>query len=110
MRYRKPFTKSSMNAGCTFEGETIETKIKRVIDNKEPIEQISPIIYTERKAGVQPQYDIRTDRFDIALQAMDKVTATRLAKRMARDGGEVDNNGDFSDQVQGSETPSAETK
>lgn len=110
MRYRKPFTKSLMNAGCTFEGETIETKIKRVIDNKEPIEQISPIIYTERNAGVQPQYDIRTDRFDIALQAMDKVTATRLAKRMARNGGEVDSNGDFSDQVQGSETPSAETK
>ena len=110
MRYRKPFTKSNLNANCTFEGETIETKVRRVIDNKEPIEQISPIIYTERKNGVEPQYDIRTDRFDIALQAMDKVTATRLAKRMARNGGEVDSNGDFSDQAQGSETPSIETK
>ena len=106
MRYRKPFTKSNLNANCTFEGETIETKIKRILDNKEPIEQISPIIYTERKNGVEPQYDIRTDRFDIALDAMDKVTATRLAKRMARNGGEVDSNGDF-DQA---ETPSAETK
>ena len=63
-----------------YEGETIEQKINRVVNNKEPITDGAPIIYTERKAGVQPAYNIRTDRFEIAIEAMDKVAKTNLAK------------------------------
>ena len=56
----------------TYEGEFIEEKIARVVENKEPIEDGAPIIYTERKDGVIPAYNIRTDKWDIALTAMDK--------------------------------------
>lgn len=62
-------------------GETIETKIERVITNKEPIEDTASIIYTERKNGVEPQYNIRTDRFDIAIDAMTNVARSHVAKR-----------------------------
>ena len=48
----------------TFEGETIEEKVERIVTNKEPISDGAPMIYTEKSAGVLPAYNIRTDRFD----------------------------------------------
>lgn len=65
----------------TVEGETIEQKIERIVNNKEPIQDGAPIIHTERKDGVQAGYDIRTDRFDVAIDAMDKVSGSRKAQR-----------------------------
>ena len=37
--------------------------------------------YTERKEGVIPAYDVRTDRFEIAVEAMGKVVKSNIAKR-----------------------------
>lgn len=65
----------------SVEGETIEEKIERVLNNNEPIADGAPIIYTDRRDGVLPAYDIRTDRFEIAIDAMNKVSASQLAKR-----------------------------
>ena len=39
----------------TYEGETIEDKVRRVTLNNEPIEDTAPLIYTERKDGIIPQ-------------------------------------------------------
>lgn len=66
------------------EGETIEQKIERIVNNKEPITDGAPIIWQERQEGVNPAYDVRTDRFEIAVEAMDKVHKTEIAKREAR--------------------------
>lgn len=65
-----------------FEGLSIEREMERAETAKQPISQSAPIIYTERKDGVQPQYDIRTDRFEIAQDAMGKVAASIAARRM----------------------------
>lgn len=43
------------------EGETIETKVARITQNKEPITDSAPIIFTEKKDGVLPAYNIRPD-------------------------------------------------
>ena len=37
----------------------------------------APLIYTPRKDGVIAAYDIRTDKWDVALDAMEKVNQTR---------------------------------
>ena len=66
----------------SVEGESIERKIERLIENNEPISDSAPIIYTERKDGVLPQYDVRTDRFELAIDAMDTVSKTHVAKRV----------------------------
>ena len=66
----------------SFEGETIETKVRRITESKEPITDGAPVIYTDRKDGTKPEYNIRTDRFDIALDAMDYVNRSRTAKRL----------------------------
>lgn len=63
-----------------YEGETIEAKVRRIVDNKEPISDGAPIIYTEKKDGILPQYDIRTDRWDMAIMAMDAVNRAKIAR------------------------------
>ena len=68
----------------SYEEQTIEKKIEKIMSSKEPIEETAPIIYTERKKGVQPEYNIRTDRFEIALEAMDKVSSSHKAQREER--------------------------
>lgn len=86
MKYVKLIHKTPMNPIETFEGEFIEEKVARVVENKEPIEDGAPIIYTERKDGVIPAYNIRTDKWDIALTAMDQVNKNWEAKNMEKPG------------------------
>lgn len=64
-----------------YEGETIEKKVARITLTKEPITDTAPIIYTEKKDGVLPAYNIRTDRFDLAIDAYDKIEMERIAKK-----------------------------
>ena len=75
----------------TQEGETIETKVARIVQNKEPITDGAPIIFTEKKDGVLPAYNIRTDRFDIALEAMDKIGRSKAKKEIAPKTGDFGN-------------------
>ena len=51
MKYIKLLHKTAMKPIETYEGEFIEEKVARVVENKEPIEDGAPIIYTERKDG-----------------------------------------------------------
>lgn len=82
MSYRKAkFEETSITVNEGYEGETIEQKVERILTNGEPITDGAPIIYQERGEGVSPSYDIRTDRFDHAIEAMDKVTASKKATR-----------------------------
>ena len=68
--------------GCIepYEGESIEMKVSKLIENNEPITDGAPIIYTEKKDGVLPQYDIRTDKWEIAQSAIDLANASKIAK------------------------------
>lgn len=77
--------KSTIKANFTYEGETIEQKMRRVTENKEPIggEGIE-MIYTERKDGVAAEHNIRTDRWDIAVEAKDHLAKSYTAKREDR--------------------------
>lgn len=62
-----------------YEAEPLEIKLRKILETNEPIEEISPEIYTDKKDGVLPQYDIRTDRFEIAMEAMNKISQAELA-------------------------------
>lgn len=63
---------------------SLERQLEKVVAGKEPIDSSSPLVYTERKDGVLPQYNIRTDRFELALEAMGKVNKSYMAKREER--------------------------
>lgn len=62
------------------EGESIESKVRRITENNEPITDGAPIIYTNREDGVLPAYNIRTDRWEVAQAAMEAVNQANLAK------------------------------
>ena len=65
-------------------GFTIEEIINKALSENEPIGDAVPLIYTDRKDGVRPEYDIRTDRFEMAMKAMDKVAQDITARREAK--------------------------
>lgn len=82
MAYPKvKISKKCLKVNEGYEGEALHIKIQRLVKNKEPLEGTVPLTYTERKDGVKPEYNIRTDRWEIATDAMDKVTKSNLAKR-----------------------------
>lgn len=76
----KPDTTSIVMNNST-EGITIEQRVRLMMNNGEPLTDSSPLIYTERKEGVLPEHDIRTDRFDHAIEAKDKLAKAYAAKR-----------------------------
>lgn len=85
--YRIPkIPKTTIKVNTSYEGETIEQKMERVFSNKEPITDGAPLVYTERKDGVRPEYDIRTDRFEHAIDLQDKAARAHVAKREERIG------------------------
>ena len=61
------------------EGETIEMKMRRIIDNKEPITDGAPLIYGP-KGEIMAGHNIRTDRFEIAVDATDAISKATIAK------------------------------
>jgi hypothetical protein len=80
--YKKNFIhRTSITLNQSLQGETIEQKIQRIVTNGEPIKDGAPLIYTDSKDGVQAGYNIRTDRFEIAVEGMDKIVKSNIAKR-----------------------------
>lgn len=87
--YTTPKQKDSkaFKINAAVKGEPIEQKIERIVNNKEPIGQgndSAPIIYTERKEGVRASTNIRTDRFEVAVEAADKIARSYKARREER--------------------------
>lgn len=82
-KQNKP-TKTLIVRNESYEAEGIEMKIERLFKNGEPISDTAPLIYQERKEGVEPAYNIKADRFDIAMEAMDKGSRSYRATREDR--------------------------
>lgn len=73
------------NPDLTYQAEPREVKLRKIIsgESSNMEDGVFPTIYTEKRDGVLPEYDIRTDRFEVAIDAMDKInqsTANQIAK------------------------------
>lgn len=80
--YTQPkFNKTSLKVNESYQGSPIERKLERMMNNNEPLDQGAQIQYTERKDGVLPNTDIRTDRFEHAIDARDAIAKSDLARR-----------------------------
>lgn len=82
---RKPTAKKQhlIKLNQTYAAEGLEVKLRKILETKEPIDEVAPTIYTDKKDGVMPGFDIRTDRFDVAMDAIGKMRseeASRIAK------------------------------
>lgn len=70
--------KSRIQINNLYEAEPLEVKLRRKmkggkVDEEEGDGKTWAIAYTEKKDGVKPEYDIRTDRFEIAREAMETI-------------------------------------
>jgi len=91
------YIKSRLKSVDLVKGETIEMKIQRIMENKEPIKDGAPLIYTDRKEGVVAAYNIRTDRWEVAAEAMDVVNKSKMAKGEEKPKMEVNKDDDQKD-------------
>ena len=79
IKYRQiPNNKTLLNCNTSLQGTTLEQQLRKMIREGEPMKSTSPEIFTERKEGVLPQYDIRADKWDIAEKAMEKVNQAKI--------------------------------
>lgn len=63
-----------------YEGETIETKVRRITENKEPIKDAAPLVYTKKADGVLPQFNIRTDKWELVQSKMEPANIQKMLK------------------------------
>lgn len=84
------------NPNLTYEAEPREVKLRKIISGEASNMEdgVFPTIYTEKKDGVQPEYDIRTDRFEVAIDAIDKINQS-AASQIAKNKGETESVKDF---------------
>lgn len=80
----------------TYQAEPREVKLRKIINGEanNMEDGVFPTIYTEKKDGVQPEFDIRTDRFEVAIDAMDKINQS-IADQIAKSKGETEAVKDF---------------
>lgn len=79
-----------------YQADPREVKLRKIIsgESSNMEDGVFPTIYTEKKDGVQPEFDIRTDRFEVALDAMDKINQS-AANQIAKNSGETEAVKDF---------------
>ena len=68
-----------------YKGEIIEDKVKRLTENKEPIKDAAPLVYTKKVDGVLPQYNIRTDKWDLVQGKMEAANKQKILKAKGLD-------------------------
>lgn len=81
MRKGCNYTATRIHTDVAREGQSLEEFLSKAIQGKEPIQATAKVTYNERKDGVLPQHDIRTDRFEVAMLATDKIHASQAAAR-----------------------------
>lgn len=84
------------NPNLTYQAEPREVKLRKIIsgESSNMEDGVFPTIYTEKKDGVLPEYDIRTDRFEVAIDAIDKINQS-VADQIAKSKGETEAVKDF---------------
>lgn len=88
------------NPDLAYQAEPREVKLRKIIsgESNNMEDGVFPTIYTEKKDGVLPEYDIRTDRFEVAIDAIDKINQS-MANQIAKNKGETEAVKDFGTEV-----------
>lgn len=66
----------------SYQADPLEDILRRATETNEPLPAVTNPIYTNKADGVLPAYDIRTDRFDVAQSAMEKIGALEASRAL----------------------------
>lgn len=83
MRKAPQYNKGTLRKRVVTDGEFLEDKVARMIQNKEPIKVGAQLIYQQRGEKVNPAYDIRADVMEIAVDMGHKASMAAVAARKA---------------------------
>lgn len=88
------------NPNLIYQAEPREVKLRKIVsgESNNMEDGVFPTIYTEKKDGVQPEFDIRTDRFEVAIDAIDKINQS-AANQIAKNKGETEAAKEFGTEV-----------
>ena len=73
--------KTTITHNNSYEGEMIETKVKRIMTNNEPIEDTAPLVYTPKGDGVIAETNIRNDKWEQMLESREKGVLIRMKRQ-----------------------------
>lgn len=73
--------KNLLSINESVEGRSLEQQLAALMQGEKMETKGKSLIYTERKDGVLPETNIRSDRMELAQEALDYVTRTEIAKR-----------------------------
>lgn len=71
--------------GILREGQSLEEFLRKAIAGNEPIQATAKLTYNDRKDGVLPQHDIRTDRWELAQEQTTSYHMSRAAMQKGQD-------------------------
>lgn len=69
------------NVNESYEGKSIEQQLAALMQGETMETKGKAMVYTERKEGVLPETDIRSDKWELAQDAHEYVTRSNIAKR-----------------------------
>ena len=72
---------TSITVNNSYEGETIEQKVRRIMLNNEPIEDTAPLLYTAKKDGVINETNIRNDKWEQMTESREKGVLIRMKRQ-----------------------------
>lgn len=71
--------KTKINGIKPYEADYLEKMIEKRMTGEDIVVGGKGVIFTEREDGVISAHNIRTDRFEEAMEAMDRITARKIA-------------------------------
>nr|WAE43661.1 MAG: hypothetical protein [Microviridae sp.] len=81
MYNQRPADKTVIKGIQPAVGESMITKMQRILTSGEPISDTAQKIYQDRSDGINPLANIKTDRFELATEAKGKDANDMLTKR-----------------------------
>lgn len=88
------YSTNKIKRNVSKEGQPLEKRLQKMKEGKERITAEAPILFFDKKDGVRPETNIRADRFDIALEAIEKGQKSEIAAREAAQKKEDENQND----------------
>lgn len=84
---------SALRGLTPTKGETMEQKMVRILENKEPMNEQGVELIYPNTTDVLPEFDIRTNKWEVAVDAMEKMEARKQLKKQEAEKAEKEKQG-----------------
>lgn len=95
----KTYGTTTIKCSEQYPAESLEKKLERIFNNQETIDSSAPLLYSEKDEGIPASMNVRSDKWEYACEAADKIYQQKEAiSEMKRKGATWDT---MTDEEQG---------